>query len=344
MKTYTNSVSRQAAVIFALVAGLTLFSPGLSTAAERREGDRAPQVMTELDPVRHLEANSHTRPGTAAPAAVKPAPRSRPVAAAPAPSRPAPGPAVSGRGPSHAGQGRPSHETAVSRPAPARRHEPAPPARWREPDPPDFDHGPYYASGRHSSHGSAPRHVVRRDHVRHYRGPVHGGVVVSMPRGHARVAHRGNDYYYYNGYFHRRHPAGYIVVAPPVGAVVVSIPVGFRTFVAAGITYFILNDIWYRSVASGYEVVAPPPEATVYAAPSDDRGILPGDKVRVAVDMLNVRTGPGREYPVVVVIYNNSILEIESGVPDWLFIRLPDGKTGWIMEQYVTLDEPGASG
>ncbi|MBI5844798.1 MAG: SH3 domain-containing protein [Deltaproteobacteria bacterium] len=363
MKTYTNSVSRQAAVIFALVAGLTLFSQGLSTAAERREGDRAPQVMTELDPVRHLEANSHARPGTSAPAESRPAPKSRSAAVKPAPrSNPAPGPEAHGHAPAYAGQGRPSHETAVSRPAPARRHEPAPtarrhepshpsrwhepapPARWNEPAPQSRWHGPYYASGRHSAHGPAPRHVVRPAPVRRYRGPVHGGVVVSMPRGHARVVHRGNDYYYYNGYFHRRHTAGYIVVAPPIGAVVVSIPVGFRTFVAAGITYFILNDIWYRSVASGYEVVAPPPEAPVYAAPSDDRGILPGDKVRVAVDMLNVRTGPGREYPVVVVIYNNSILEIESGVPDWLFIRLPDGKTGWIMEQYVTLDEPGASG
>jgi len=169
-------------------------------------------------------------------------------------------------------------------------------------------------------------------------------VVVSLPKSHARVVYRGDDYYYYKGYFHRRHPAGYVVVAPPVGAVVVSIPVGFRTFLAAGITYYVLNDIWYRSVASGYEVVAPPPEAPVYGPPSDERGILPGDTVKVAVNRLNVRTGPGWEHSVMAILLYNSEVRVDGGVPDWLFIRLPDGRNGWIMEQYVTLDEPGASG
>ncbi len=74
-------------------------------------------------------------------------------------------------------------------------------------------------------------------------------------------------------------------------------------------------------------VVAPTavPPAVVYAA--------------AVGNPVNVRTGPGRGNPVMAQIPYNEDYLVLAGVPDlsWLLIRLPDGREGWVSNEWVYL-------
>ena len=49
-------------------------------------------------------------------------------------------------------------------------------------------------------------------------GLTAGAVVASLPRGYETVVVGGSPYYFYDGYYYRTGPVGYVVVAPPVMA------------------------------------------------------------------------------------------------------------------------------
>lgn len=327
MRMNGRHIAKKAVMALAL-AGAFAIGQGAALADERSGGpgnmQQAREAAAGFDPLRP-DASQPDGPTAIRRAEASPSKgrqqASRPPAAKPSKGQPA------AHGPSQ----RPAASSAVKHQPADRRYDGRP------------DNNRRYDDRRYDNR----RYTDRNVGVHHYKGPRHGGYVPALPRGHVRVPHRGMDYYYANGYFHQRRDNGYVIVQAPLGAVTVSLPIGFRTFILGGLTYYFLNDIYYRHVSAGYEVVAPPPDAPIYVDQSDsadDRGILPGDMVRVVSPRLNVRTGPGREYPIVEVLANNSILKVESGVPDWLFIKLPNGRSGWIMEQFVVLEQAGASG
>ena len=188
-----------------------------------------------------------------------------------------------------------------------------------------------------------PVRVVRTRPAPRFRGPHVDTYVPALPGRPNRVVVHGGEYFFHGGHFYRHHPRGYVMVDAPLGAVVVSLPIGFRTFLVAGVTYYMFNHICYRAVSSGYEVVAPPP-----GAPDDDAATAPtvvnGDTVSVAVDRLNVRTGPGGDFPVSRVIPYGTVLRVVGGSPGWLYVNLPSGDYGWVMTDWVIQTEAPPQG
>ncbi|USG64084.1 SH3 domain-containing protein [Brevibacillus ruminantium] len=68
------------------------------------------------------------------------------------------------------------------------------------------------------------------------------------------------------------------------------------------------------------------PAATVWAAGS----------VQVKVDDMNVRSGPSTQDQVVTTLPVNTVLPVISEKGDWINVKLPNGKTGWVAGWLVT--------
>jgi len=60
---------------------------------------------------------------------------------------------------------------------------------------------------------------------------------------------------------------------------------------------------------------------------------------------ITLRTGPGIDYKIITQIKSDTeVKKIESGleksVKDWSFVRLPDGKEGWVLNRFTTSAKP----
>lgn len=151
------------------------------------------------------------------------------------------------------------------------------------------------------------------------------------PPGSHEVHHRGHPYLYHKGHFYRHKSKGYYHVRPPFGAVVLDLPTAAAIAIIAGITYYVYEDTYYRRVKRGYEVVQAPVSNT-------------GSHVLVNVDMLNVRTGPGLSHSIISVVQFGDRLEVCGNAPEWFYVKLPDGRFGWVMQKFVALSDTGAKG
>jgi hypothetical protein len=176
------------------------------------------------------------------------------------------------------------------------------------------------------------------------RGPMglpfrHGHVVAKLPHGH-RVIHVDRSvYYFYDGIFYRPGSTGYVVVSAPMGAIVVSLPLRHSRVSIGGVLYFTFGGNYYRQVLQGYMVVAPPPEVGVQPPPPQIY-----DTVSVIANRLNVRSGPGREHPVVYQLLQGMVLTVYGTSNGWYYVQLPNGQYGWVMEQFTTMLGPLAEG
>jgi hypothetical protein len=173
-----------------------------------------------------------------------------------------------------------------------------------------------------------------------------GKIVVKLPKGHTTVWRGRNRYYFHGGAFYKKKkgPSGYVVVRAPIGAVVLSIPVGYRIVVVSGLTYYVYAGIYYRRVHNGYVVVEPPAKTVVVkevspVRPSVKKG---GESVTVSAILLNVRSGPGMDFPVIQQVRVSDRLTVYGYAPDWLNVELPTGKFGWVMLRYTSPEEPPA--
>lgn len=162
------------------------------------------------------------------------------------------------------------------------------------------------------------------------------------PARHVPVMVRNQRYYFLDGIFYRQGLHGYIAVGAPVGAIVVSLPVGSSTVMVAGTRYSVYGGVYYRHMSQGYEVVRKP---YTKDAPCrlDDRYEVAG-QVRVTTHALNVREGPGRNHKVISHVFRHDILKIMGSAPGWLYVHLPCGKYGWVMNEYVAPMGPVARG
>lgn len=160
-------------------------------------------------------------------------------------------------------------------------------------------------------------------------------VLREMPPGYRTFGHGHEHFYYHRGYFYRHDDRrGFIAVHPPVGLVIDALPALFTLVTVMGIDYYLSEGVYYRHVPTGYEVVpapAPPVVApTLQAAPA-----TVGATVVVETTLLNVRTGPGRDFPVVNQIGQGTGIVVRGTAPGWYYVRLPGGQAGWIMSRFT---------
>ena len=176
---------------------------------------------------------------------------------------------------------------------------------------------------------------------RGHKGPSfrHGHVIAKLPHGHRTIYVDRSRYYFYDGIFYRPGPTGYVVISAPVGAIVASLPLGHSRVSIGGALYFTFGGNYYRQVPQGYVVAAPPPEVVVQPPPPQIYG-----SVAVIVNRLNVRSGPGREHPVVFQLQQGTVLTVYGTSMGWYYVQLPNGQYGWVMEQFTTMLGPPAEG
>jgi hypothetical protein len=175
--------------------------------------------------------------------------------------------------------------------------------------------------------------------------PSLGSVIARLPIGYITVRFGGVRYFFHGGVFYKRGPQGYVVVKAPIGAIVATLPVGFAAVVIAGLTYYYYAGVYYEQVPSGYVVVEPPPEAVI----EEPRAVIqPSEvasgRVSVTAHALNVRSGPAMNYPVIHQVNQNEILVIHGKAPSWLYVKLPSGEFGWVMEEYTSPVSPPPKG
>lgn len=170
---------------------------------------------------------------------------------------------------------------------------------------------------------------------RHSR-PNYGKVVHDLPRGHRTLHSRHGVHYYSHGIYYRNSDRGYRVIRPPVGLVIASLPLGYIDLYWGNQVYARYNDVYYRPVPQGYMVVEPPlsappePQPDVTAIPANALG-----QVTVAVDVLNVRSGPSRLHPVVDHVARADVLVVLATAPRWYYVRLPAGGYGWVWAEFA---------
>lgn len=190
-----------------------------------------------------------------------------------------------------------------------------------------------------------PTLALAEDH----RGPSgHGGggyhgYTSHMPSGHRVVRYGGHSYYYHGGHYYRPYHGGYAWTRPPYGMRLGWLPIGAAAVILGGLTYYTLNDVYYQAVPGGYVVVEPPagvvvtepaPPAIVEEGPAP--ATAASGTVSVIPPTLNVRSGPGYGYPVLVVVNRGTVLVVRNVASGWYYVEVPGGQRGWVAQQYTT--------
>lgn len=158
-----------------------------------------------------------------------------------------------------------------------------------------------------------------------------GTIVRELPRGRTEIFVGQRPFFFHEGRFFNRHRDGFITVRAPIGAVIATLPIGFATFVVGGVSYYAFDDVYYRRAPEGYVVVDPPVQ------------VLSGTAI-VQAYQLNVRSGPGASYGVIKILDRGERLTIRGSVPGWYNVELYDGNMGWVMSQFVALEQPMPEG
>ncbi|MDD5724296.1 MAG: DUF6515 family protein [Syntrophales bacterium] len=195
-------------------------------------------------------------------------------------------------------------------------------ARRNQPPSPVVRHRPPRPVVRHQP----PRPVVRY-HSR--------SINPLLPLGFTLLTIAGLEYYYNQGRYYRHVENRYVVESPPVGAVIVDLPAGHVTFWTGGIQYYYYGNAYYTRDPRGYVVVAPPYDASS-KPPVDYQSASPAiSQVTVMPPMLNVRSGPGINHQITFQVPRGMILEVHGTAPEWMFVKLPSGEFGWVMEKFT---------
>jgi hypothetical protein len=128
-------------------------------------------------------------------------------------------------------------------------------------------------------------------------------------------------------YRHSRPRPGRVKHAPPPRRVIVA-PV--RRPRASFTTLFIYN---FRP--EPYRRPEPAPIYRVVQTNASTAAPASGYWISVTADLLNVRSGPDLSKPVVQTVNGGDTLNVEGTAPGWLYVSLPGGRAGWVMERYT---------
>ena len=164
-------------------------------------------------------------------------------------------------------------------------------------------------------------------------------VVPRLPRDHQEYVYQGTRYYGHGGVYYRPSGHAYVVSQPPRGLFIRGgLPLGFATLVVAGLTYYTLAGIFYRQAPNGYVVVDAPAGVVVNSPPAQI--VAPSESQGTAVvtaPLLNVRSGPGRNYPVMTAVPQGVNLAIYGQSSGWLYVQAPNGQLGWVAQQFTNM-------
>ncbi len=204
--------------------------------------------------------------------------------------------------------------------------------------------GESYSTERRGSDSSVRQRrgrVIRTPRVRR-----HGHVVPRLPRGYRRVWYNREPFYYYQSVFYRPARSGFVVVVAPIGIIVDSLPIGYQRIWVDDVWYYTYGGVFYRREPSGYVVVEAPADVVI----EEDMPALvkphepASGTVSVVASILNVRSGPSLNYPVIYQIHRDYVLEVHGKTVGWLYVQLPNGEFGWVMSIYTARLEPPGSG
>ena len=97
----------------------------------------------------------------------------------------------------------------------------------------------------------------------------------------------------------------------------------------------VTSALFYRPQAP---VIVCNPPCAIQPLPAE------GERMSVITHTLNVRSGPGMNFPVINYAYQGNLLTINGKAPGWLYVQLPNGQFGWVMAKYTTQISPPAKG
>lgn len=84
-------------------------------------------------------------------------------------------------------------------------------------------------------------------------------------------------------------------------------------------------------------VVSPPPVAYYSYTPPPQAEEMVLNRVSITTSLLNVRSGPGLDTPIIDQVHKGELLDVIGENPGWLYIRTSDGLHGWVMTRYTTI-------
>lgn len=137
---------------------------------------------------------------------------------------------------------------------------------------------------------------------------------------------------------------------------------GFRSHGHHGHYHSSRDDFWFGlgmgvltgAIVSSFYYAPPPP--VVYYPPSavvmspppvgvqpQRFGSVPAPaygQVVVTAAALNIRSGPGLDHAVTGNLRKGDVLSVIDSVPDWFYVREPNGRYGWVMDQYTRPTQP----
>jgi uncharacterized protein YgiM (DUF1202 family) len=168
-------------------------------------------------------------------------------------------------------------------------------------------------------------------------GLLFGGVTLAQAESHNRRETRdrdssrqtnhdrnnARDSSSYRGHFKGKDSGRVRHQAPAVGSFVARIPNGHIRISIGGIPCFLVGETYYRPMRRGYQVVEAPRHRS-------NRG-----RVAVEIKRLNVRSGPGSQYPVIAVAHRGETLHVAGSAPGWQYVQLSQGRYGWVMSRFT---------
>ncbi len=163
-------------------------------------------------------------------------------------------------------------------------------------------------------------------------------VIKHLPPGSRQVVHKKNHYFFHKGKYYKHAKSGYVSILPPIGVIVRGLPVSVATILVGGVTYYVYEDVYYRKIPSGYQVVEIPKTVKIKKIPARTMdAAVPQTLVMVTAKILNVRSGPGLNHPVLSHVYYGDLLTVQGNAPNWVYALLPDESYGWVMIKFVAV-------
>jgi hypothetical protein len=195
-----------------------------------------------------------------------------------------------------------------------------------------------FASSQQSNrHSASSQQSNRRSDVR---------ATARLSSGHKDARVGDNRYYEHKGFSNQRSPSRYHGIHYPVRTRIWSLPIGAEVLLIGGLTYYMFDDIYYRSIDGGYMVVEPPDETVVVnetttVVPSEENV---GEQVTVTTPLLNIRSGPGMNFPVIYQAHEGDMLTVHGYAPEWLYITTSANESGWVMIKFTSVISTPTSG
>jgi len=189
--------------------------------------------------------------------------------------------------------------------------------------------------------GQRGRHQVSDRHVR----ARHARVLDRQRIVHHRTYSGRTKHIYRRRPLYKR-PRSSLIISASIGSIFRTPPVPYRTVVVNRRPYFVSSGIYYRKVPSGFVVVEPPTRVIVAANPSveiESSSVI-HEQVVITAAGLNVRTGPGLSYSIINQVQRGDTLPVRDNAPGWLYVELPSGQYGWVMDSFTEPFAPPASG